>query len=101
MAEDLNGVIVKNDEERHRFVAATDDGDEAFIDYFRRHGKIVFTHTFVSPALEGKGLAGKMAQVALDFARAENLRVVPLCPFVNAYIKRHKEYQDLVTTLDG
>lgn len=102
MEEDLKGVEFRNDEKRHRFVAEINDGgdDEAFIDYFRRGGKIVFTHTEVPPALEGKGLAGKMAQVALEFARNENLRVVPLCPFVNVYIKRHKEYQDLVTTLD-
>lgn len=102
MGENSSGIRIVNDESRHRFIAETGStDDEAFIEYFRRGGEIVFTHTEVAPRLEGHGLAGKMARFALDFARAENLRVVPLCPFVAAYIRKHQEYQNLVTTLDG
>jgi hypothetical protein len=50
--------------------------------------------------LEGKGLAAKLTRTALDFARAHRLRVVPLCPYVSAYIRRHSEVQDLVSPDD-
>ena len=46
--------------------------------------------------MEGKGVAGKLIKTALDAARVEHYQVVPLCPFVAAYIRRHPEYQDLV-----
>ena len=58
--------------------------------------KIIFTHTGVPPALAGQGIASKMAVEALTYAREENLGVVPICPFVSAYIRRHPEYQELV-----
>jgi len=46
--------------------------------------------------LEGRGLAGKMAKVALEDARARRLLVIPRCPFVAGYMRRHPEYLDLV-----
>ncbi len=58
--------------------------------------KIIFTHTGVPPALSGQGIASKMAVRALTYAREEELGVVPVCPFVSSYIRRHQEYQDLV-----
>jgi predicted GNAT family acetyltransferase len=65
-------------------------------EYRRRNGRIIFTHTEVVEALEGHGLAGRLASAALDDARRQGLEVVPLCPFVSAYIARHPEYRDLV-----
>ena len=64
--------------------------------YHRRDGRIAFTHTEVDEALEGRGRGGALVGTALDDARREGLEVVPLCPFVAAYIERHPEYQDLV-----
>jgi predicted GNAT family acetyltransferase/glutaredoxin len=64
--------------------------------YHRRDGRIALTHTEVDEALEGRGLGGALVAAALDDARREGLEVVPLCPFVAAYIERHPEYQDLV-----
>lgn len=46
--------------------------------------------------MEGKGVASKLIETALDAAQEEHYQVVPLCPFVSAYIRRHPEYQDLV-----
>jgi len=45
----------------------------------------------------GQGLAGKMAKTALEYARNNGLDVVPNCPFVRAYIRRHSEYRELVS----
>ena len=68
----------------------------AVLEYKRRGKTIVFTHTGVPKPLEGQGIAGRLTQVALDEARAQHLTVIPLCPFVAAYVRRHKEYQDIV-----
>ena len=72
------------------------DGKLAATWYRRHRGKIIFTHTEVPPELEGHGVGGALARAALTYARKEGLRVVPLCPFIAAFIKRHKEFQDLV-----
>ena len=74
-------------------------GDRLGLIAYRLAGDtITFTHTEVPEELAGRGIAGRMARFALDGARARGLRVVPLCPFVAAYIRRHPEYQDLVAS---
>ncbi len=95
MNNDLDKVVVENNEAAHRFEAKV-DGDVALVAYRRSGDRIIFTHTEVPEALEGRGLGSKLAHTALDFARAQKLTVVPLCPFVAAYIRRHREYADLV-----
>jgi uncharacterized protein len=73
-------------------------GDEVAVLTYRREGnRIVYLHTGVPPALEGRGIAGLLASTALEEARAEGLEVIPLCPYVAAYIKRHQEYLPLVS----
>lgn len=53
-------------------------------------------HTEVPAALRGKGIGDIMARALLDYIRREGLTVLPYCPFVAAYIKRHHDYADLV-----
>ncbi|NJL96000.1 MAG: N-acetyltransferase [Anaerolineae bacterium] len=67
----------------------------ALADYRLDNGTIYFTHTEVPPAHEGQGIAGKVVKAALEYAKAQNLRVVPICPYVVKYIQRHPEYQPL------
>jgi len=45
-------------------------------------------------------LAAKLTRSALDFARANHLRVVPLCPYVSSFLRRNREYQDLLSAND-
>ncbi|MFL6137279.1 MAG: GNAT family N-acetyltransferase [Frankiaceae bacterium] len=83
-----------------RFVARI-GGREAGAAHYRRSGeRIVLTHTEVDEAYEGRGIGGALARYALDTARAEAKRVVPLCPFIAAYIAQHGEYADLVDRPD-
>lgn len=63
--------------------------------------RMVFTHTEVDPALEGQGIAGKMARTALDWARGQGYQVEPLCPYIASYIKRHPEYQAMTLGYQG
>lgn len=68
----------------------------AFSKYFLVGEKIIIEHTEVPIELEGKGIAGRIVRTALDYARAQKLKVMPLCPFTAGFIHRHPEYQDLV-----
>jgi predicted GNAT family acetyltransferase len=71
-------------------------GATAVIVYRRQPGTIIFVHTEVPPAMEGQGIAAKLAAAGLEFARAQGLKVVPLCPYVIRYLAKHQEYIDLV-----
>jgi predicted GNAT family acetyltransferase len=64
--------------------------------YQRRGEQVVFTHTEVDPDAEGSGIGSTLVRGALDDVRARELRAVPLCPFVRAWIDRHPDYADLV-----
>jgi predicted GNAT family acetyltransferase len=57
---------------------------------------IILEHTEVDPALRGRGVAGSLAKAGLEYARANNLTVIPVCPFVIAFLARHPEYQALL-----
>ena len=64
--------------------------------YVRRGGRAYFVHTEIDPGHEGAGLGSALAKGALDAERVLGEPVVPLCPFIRAYIDRHPEYVDLV-----
>lgn len=73
-----------------------EDGKRATLAYSERDGKLYLIHTEVPRELGGRGYASALARTALDFARQNQLTVVPYCPFVRAYLKRHPEYASLV-----
>ena len=54
------------------------------------------THTEVPPAFEGRGIAAALVREALAWARAQGLKVWPLCSYVAVYMRRHPETQDLL-----
>jgi uncharacterized protein len=64
--------------------------------YRRRDDRIVLTHTEVDESCEGRGYGSRLAAAALEDARRQGLRVVPLCPFIARYIDRHPEYEELL-----
>jgi hypothetical protein len=86
---------VTHDERRRRF-ELEEDGATGFLTYTLREGTIVFTHTVVPTELEGRGIGGRIVRTGLDHARAQGLKVVPQCSFVETYIERHPEFRDLV-----
>ena len=59
---------------------------------------ITLVHTDVDPKWEGQGVGSELVRGALDDLRARGLKVRPLCPFVAAFIRRHPEYEDLVSS---
>ena len=97
MSEPADDLVVTDDPDQHRYEARL-GGDLVGIAEYRLHGEdqIVFTHTEVADAAEGKGVGGRLVRLALDDVRGRGLGVVPRCPFVRSYIEKHPEYQDLV-----
>ena len=92
---DDNTPAVVNNEARDRFEIHT-EGKVAFLRYSQGAGRITLIHTEVPDELGGRGLAGRLAASALDYARARGLRVTVLCPFVASYVTKHPEYADLI-----
>ena len=91
MDANIDGVSVRNNEDTRRYEAEV-AGQVAIVQYQRAGDRIIFTHTEVPEPLEGRGIAAKLARTALDDAAAHSLTVVPLCPYVASYIRRHQEY---------
>jgi predicted GNAT family acetyltransferase len=87
---------IRDNAERHRFEIDLGDGSFAFAEYNLIPGKIMFTHTEVPKAHEGKGLGSALIRFGLAEARARGLKVIPICPFFAAYMERHEEVQDLL-----
>ena len=87
---------VRDNPAENRFEITVDGQRVGFAQYVRRPGRLIFVHTEIDPAFGGRGLAGELAAGALDAARAEGVRVVPLCPYIESFIVEHPQYDDLV-----
>ena len=94
MSVDLNKLEVMHNEAEHRFETWI-DGYLSKLDYIQDGKNFVITHVGVSPELRGQGIAGKIVQVGLEYAKERSLRVVPMCSCAAAYIRRHPEYAEL------
>jgi predicted GNAT family acetyltransferase len=82
-------IDVADNGELHRFEITVDGKLAGFALYRAEPGAIVFTHTEIDPAFEGQGLGSKLAAAALADVRGRSLEIVPLCPFIASYLKRH------------
>ena len=87
---------IRDNPQKHRFEADLGDGSLAIAEYNLLHGKIVFTHTEVPPAHEDQGIGTALIRFGLRSARERGLQVIPICPFLAAYIKKNAEEQDLL-----
>ncbi len=67
-----------------------------FLQYRLRRGLIELVHTEIDEEFEGRGLGSRLIAFALDDARERGLAVLPFCPFVNDYMRRHRQYVALV-----
>ena len=95
MATSVELVVADNAEQR-RYEARQGSEVAGFILYRLDPGRMTLIHTEVAPALEGQGIASQLAKRALDDIRRRGLTIVPICPFVRGYLRRHPEYSDLV-----
>ena len=89
-------LTVRDNPDRRRFEIDLGDGSVAIAEYTLPAGKIMFTHTEVPEAHEGKGIGTALIRFALDFARERGLKVIPICPFFAAYMQKNADVQDLL-----
>lgn len=88
--------VVRDNPDEKRYDIHVDEALAGFAEYRVRPGLLAFIHTEIDPSFEGQGLGGKLVGFALEDARARELAVLPFCPFVNEYIRRHPEFVELV-----
>jgi predicted GNAT family acetyltransferase len=89
-------ITVADNAARERYEIRVDGKLAGFVKYGMRPESIELVHTEVNDEFEGRGLGGRLISFALDEARARGLAVLPICPFVNDYIQRHRQYVELV-----
>jgi hypothetical protein len=91
----LEDIQVVRNEGESRFEAIV-DGQLSRLDYVLQDDRMVITHVIVHPELRGAGMAGKLMLTGVEFAQANSLRVVPMCRYANAYMRRNPQWQHLL-----
>jgi predicted GNAT family acetyltransferase len=86
---------VRDDAARGRYELEV-DGRVVFADHRRDGATDYILHVEAPVPLRGTGAAGRLMRGIMERARAEGLRVVPLCGYARSWIRRHKEYADLM-----
>lgn len=95
MTEPLD-IHIADNPTQHRYEAKLGGELAGFCEYNLLTDAIMFTHTEVLPAFEGKGVGSALAKHVLDQARSDGKHVIPVCQFIAAYIRKHRDYADLV-----
>jgi len=90
----LEEIEVVHNEDGNRFETFI-DGQLSKLDYIMNGDTIVMTHVGVNPVHRGNGVAAKITQTALEYAKENSLRVIPMCSYVGAYIRRNQQYMEL------
>ena len=78
---------------RHYNAAGEMDAEITYVP--KGEGVIEANHTFVDPSIRGQGVAHQLVDQLADFARKENLKIYPTCPYVVALFEKSTEYDDL------
>ncbi|ROQ35621.1 hypothetical protein EDD98_4690 [Streptomyces sp. PanSC19] len=87
--------VVRRVDPRHRYEILV-DGERAGLTAYRdRDDRRVFFHTEVDEAYAGQGLASILVEQALTDVRASGMRIVPVCPYVAKFLKKHDEFADI------
>jgi predicted GNAT family acetyltransferase len=93
---DESDLAVERRDAEHRYVLLLDGehaGELVFRD--RGGGVLAFLHTEIDPGTRRRGLGSALVRGALDDARERGLKIVPICPFVEAFLLTHPEFADL------
>lgn len=95
MSEPSTAPIVERVDDRHRYEILVDGERAGLAAYRDREDRRVFHHTEVDKAHAGKGLAALLVEQALIDTREAGMRIVPVCPYVAKFLKRHPEFDDI------
>jgi len=72
------------------------EGYPSKLDYILDGKNFVITHVGVHPVLRGQGVAGRLVEASLEYAKEKELRVIPMCSYAAAFMRRHPEYAELM-----
>ena len=86
---------IRDNTERSRYELEI-DGQIVFANYRRDGATLSILHVEAPPALRGTGAAGRLMQGIVEIARASGAKIVPLCGYAAAWLRRHREYRELV-----
>ena len=100
MEIDLKKLEVVHNKAEERFETWI-DGQLSKLDYMQDGNTMVITHVGVHPNHRGQGVAGKITEVALEYAKEKSFRVIPMCPYVATFIRRNPQYEDLTKQRAG
>ena len=89
-------VVVSADKERNRYEITVDGQSAGYAAYVDHGGRRIFHHTEIGEQFGGRGLASRLIAAALADTRSHGLRVVPVCPFVAAYVKKHPDFDEIL-----
>lgn len=88
-------IEIRHNQAANRF-ETTQEGYLCVLDYTLHDHLAIFTHTGVPAPVGGRGIAAELVRFGLDTARVQGWRVRPECSYVEAYIRRNPQYQDLL-----
>ena len=89
-------VSVENEPAKSRYGGRAGERLAGYVTYRQVGDALALLHTEVDAEFEGEGVGGALVSAVLDDARSRGLEVLPFCPFVNSYLRRHPEHVDLV-----
>ena len=92
----MTDIQISNQPEQHRYEARIGNELAGYCEYNLLSEAIMFTHTEVLEAFEGKGVGSALARHVLDEARSDGKHVIPVCQFIAGYIRKHRDYAELV-----
>ncbi|MFF1649394.1 GNAT family N-acetyltransferase [Streptomyces sp. NPDC058240] len=95
MTQNASAPVVERIDEKHRYAIQVDGTTAGFTVYRDRDGQRVFYHTEIDDAFAGQGLASVLVTEALNDVRRSDMRIVPVCPYVAKYLKKHDEFADI------
>ena len=93
---EIGPIEILDNAEEQRFEAHLDGRLLGVAEYEADDDRIVFVHTEVLPDAEGMGVGSALARGALDATRSSGRRIVPECPFITSYVRRHHEWDDVI-----
>jgi predicted GNAT family acetyltransferase len=89
-------VQIRHEPERSRFIAEA-EGTKSYVRYVLDGDELDLTSTFVDPTVRGRHVGEKLVKAALEYAQGNGYRVIPTCWFVETVVRRHKQFQPLLT----
>ena len=90
-------VLQADNGNKGKFYILVNDVQEAEMTYtWAGTEKIIIDHTEVNETLKGKNAGKQMLTKAVEFARANNIKIIPLCPFANSVFQKTPEIRDVL-----